>query len=277
MSTPHESGYSTPGSATQKSVTYAGYLRVDDLLKLQVPRSSPAEHDEMLFIVIHQVYELWFKCLLHEFDKVCDDLRRGNLHGAMTTFKRSRTIMKTLVGQLDILETMTPMEFSSFRDRLESASGFQSAQFRELEFLLGYKRAEYLNYFEAGSSGAIALARRLREPSVWDAFLDFLAKRGHAIPCAVLERNPEAATEPNEQVQEILFKLYKAETELSLLFELMVDFDEGLQEWRYRHVKMVERTIGFKPGTGGSSGAEFLRRTLFRSVFPDLWAIRHRL
>ncbi len=277
MSNPHESGYATPGNATQKSVTYAGYLRVDDLLKLQVPRSSPAEHDEMLFIVIHQVYELWFKCLLHELDKVCDDLRRGNLHGAMTTFKRGRTIMKTLVGQLDILETMTPMEFSSFRDRLESASGFQSAQFRELEFLLGYKRPEYLNYFEAGSSGAVALARRLRSPSVWDAFLDFLAKRGHPIPCAALERNPEAATEPDEQVQEILFKLYKAETELSLLFELMVDFDEGLQEWRYRHVKMVERTIGFKPGTGGSSGAEFLRRTLFRSVFPDLWAIRHRL
>src|SRR4026208_2189783 len=149
------------------SLTYASYLDLEKLLTLQKPRSSPPEHDEMLFIVIHQTYELWFRQLLHEFEKVRADFTAGDLYGAIHTFKRSRTIMKTLVGQIDVLETMTPMSFTSFRDRLDTASGFQSAQLRELECLLGYRRADMLKYVPAESPSRATLERRLRERSVY--------------------------------------------------------------------------------------------------------------
>lgn len=260
-----------------KALTYSSYLRIDELLSLQSLKSNPAEHDETLFIIIHQVYELWFKQLLHEFDKLKTDFSTNRLYGAMATLKRCRTIMKTLVGQLDVLETMTPMEFGSFRDRLESASGFQSAQFRELEFLLGYKRPQMVQHHVSGTPAFLALQRRLREPSIVDHFYDLLALQQCTIPPALREKDVTAPTQPHEAVQEAVLGLYRARPEFAILLELMVDFDEGLQEWRYRHVKMVERTIGSKPGTGGSSGTEFLKTTLFRPVFPDLWAIRHRL
>jgi tryptophan 2,3-dioxygenase len=256
---------------------YSTYLKLDDLLELQEPRSSPPEHDEMLFIVIHQVYELWFKLLLHEFEKVKADFSANDLFGAIHTFKRARTIMKTLVSQVDILETMTPMSFSSFRDRLETASGFQSVQFRELEFALGYKRAGTMVYHEKNPAAFDRVLRRLNERSVIDHFYDFLAQRGVDIPEAVRQRDVTAAAGPNEQVQEGIFRLYKSQPELAILFELMTDFDEGIQEWRYRHVKLVERTIGSKQGTGGSPGVPFLKESLFKPIFPDLWAIRHRL
>ena len=272
-----EKSANPPPPAPAKALTYASYLRVDELLALQTPKSDPPEHDETLFIIIHQVYELWFKQLLHEFDKVQRDFLKADLYGAMATFKRCRTIMKTLVAQLDILETMTPMEFGSFRDRLESASGFQSAQFRALEFQLGYKRPAMLQHFPAESAAHALLKRRLEAHSVVDSFYEFLAHLGHPAPCAVLDKDVTAKTQPNEQVQETLLELYAKRPDVAGLLELLFDFVEGLQEWRYRHVKMVERTIGMKPGTGGSSGAEFLRQTLFRSVFPDLWAIRHRM
>lgn len=261
------------------ALTYASYLEIDTLLRLQRPRSEPAEHDETLFIIIHQAYELWFKQLLHEFDKVAADFSAGDLYGALHTLKRCRTIMKTLVGQLDILETMTPMSFTSFRNRLESASGFQSAQFRELEFALGHKRAD-LNFaalYGADSPGYSALQRRLNARSVIDHFYDFLTTLGVAIPSELRTRNLRESNQPHAAVQEALLGLYQTRPDAVLLFELMTDFDEGLQEWRYRHVKAVERTIGNKTGTGGSSGVEFLKQTLFRPAFPDLWAIRHRL
>src|SRR5881398_2689812 len=155
-------------------LTYANYLDLEKLLTLQNPRSTPAEHDEMLFIIIHQTYELWFKQLLHEFEKIKMDFSAGDLFGAIHSFKRTRTIMKTLVGQIDILETLTPMSFRSFRDRLETASGFQSVQFRELEFLLGYKRAAMLKYHESNPAAVEVLTRRLQERSVIDCFYDFL-------------------------------------------------------------------------------------------------------
>jgi tryptophan 2,3-dioxygenase len=264
-------------SPTQKSLTYASYLRVDELLKLQTPVSDPVEHDEMLFIVIHQVYELWFRQLLHEFDKLGRDFRENRMHGAMSTLKRIRTIMKTLVGQLDVLETMTPMDFNSFRDRLESASGFQSAQFREFEFLLGYKRTPMMKYHDRKSTGYAALERRLNEPSIVDHFYVFLEHQGYKVPAELLNRDVTQPTAPHPAVQEAALQIYKTRPDVSVLLELMVDFDEGLQEWRYRHVKMVERTIGVKMGTGGSSGVDFLKKTLFMPVFPDLWEIRHRL
>ena len=259
------------------ALTYSSYLKLEELLSLQQPRSAPPEHDEMLFIVIHQVYELWFKLLLHELDKVNRDFSAGDLYGAIHTFKRARTAMKTLVGQLDILETMTPMSFTSFRDRLETASGFQSAQYREVEYLLGYKRPDMLKHLPADARAVAPLERRLSEPSVVDHFYDFLSRRGATIPERLRRKPPAAPNEPDGDVQEAILTLYRSEPSLAILFELMTDFDEGIQEWRYRHVKLVERTIGAKQGTGGSLGVEFLKQSLFKPVFPDLWAIRHKL
>jgi tryptophan 2,3-dioxygenase len=258
-------------------LTYASYLDLEKLLTLQNPRSTPAEHDEMLFIIIHQTYELWFKQLLHEFEKIKRDFSTGDLFGAIHSFKRTRTIMKTLVGQIDILETMTPSSFSSFRDRLETASGFQSVQFRELEFLLGYKRGSTLKYVRPDFPEAGRLQQLLGERTVIDHFYDFLAAHGAKIPSELKNRDLTQANEPNEHVQKEILRLYKTSPEVSILFELMTDFDEGLQEWRYRHIKLVERTIGAKKGTGGSPGVPFLKESLFKPIFHDLWAIRHEM
>ena len=258
------------------TLTYQDYLRLEQLLALQKPRSQPAEHDEMLFIVIHQVYELWFKLVLHELEKIQADLRAGDLFAAIATFKRVRTVLKTLVGQLDILETMTPLSFASFRDRLDTASGFQSVQFRELEFVLGNKKERALEVLEPGVERA-RLEKRFRDATVLDAFYRFLALRGLKVPRELLDRDVTQPTTPNEALQGEVLAAYKTQPELVILLELMTDFDEGLQEWRYRHVKLAERTIGAKRGTGGSAGVEFLKQSLFKPVFPDLWAIRHQM
>jgi len=258
-------------------VTYESYLQVDALLALQQPRSDGPEHDEMLFIVIHQVYELWFKELLHELDRVVTLLRNDEPHRAQHTLRRVLTILKVLVAQLDILETMTPLEFLSFRARLEAASGFQSNQFRQLEFLLGAKNAAALERFPAGSPGRLALERRYREPTVWDGFLHYLSREGYPIPASQLTRDctqPPAAT---SEVQQILLDVYRRDVKNTEICERLVDLDEGFAEWRYHHVRMVERTIGGRPGTGGSRGAAYLKTTLGNNLFPDLWEIRGRL
>src|SRR5438046_1101317 len=182
-------------------LTYANYLDLEKLLTLQNPRSTPAEHDEMLFIIIHQTYELWFKQLLHEFEKIKKDFSGGDLFGAIHSFKRTRTIMKTLVHQIDILETMTPSSFSSFRDRLETASGFQSIQFRELEFLLGYKRVSTLAYVKPDFPGYDRMKQRLGERTVIDHFYDFLATRRAQIPVELKNRDVTQPNGPNEGVQ----------------------------------------------------------------------------
>jgi len=257
-------------------LNYYEYLKLDQLLQLQEPRSAPPEHDEMLFIVIHQVYELWFKLLLHELEGIRVHFSDNDLYAAIAGFKRVRTVMKTLVGQLDILETMTPMSFSGFRERLETASGFQSVQYRELEFILGYKRSELARSLPAGSPGRLRLEERLRERSVVDHFYDFLAQRGVAIPTALRQRDVTLGAVPDPAVQDEIYRLYQEQPDVAILLELMTDFDEGQQEWRYRHVKVTERTIGNKIGTGGSSGVDFLKGTLFKSFFADLWAVRHR-
>ena len=258
-------------------LNYSTYLELSELLDLQHPRSTPPEHDEMLFIVIHQTYELWFKQVLHELDKAERDLSGNDLFGAIHTFGRLRTIMKVLVAQMDILETMTPMSFSSFRDRLETSSGFQSVQFRIFEFRLGYKRPEMTKYFREEDHGYRAMLRALESRTVNDHFWEFLRHRGVQVPREVLERDVRERIQPNEVVQRGLLGLYENQPELAILFERMTDFDEGIQEWRYRHVKLVERTIGAKKGTGGSLGVEFLKKSLFLPTFPDLWAIRHEL
>ena len=257
------------------AVTYNDYLQIDDLLGLQRPRS--AEHDEVLFIVIHQVYELWFKELLHEFDRVRLLLEADESHRAQHTLKRVLTILKVMVAQLDVLETMTPLEFLTFRERLEAASGFQSDQFRQLEFVLGLKSADAIARFADGSRARAALEKRFREPTIWDAFLHYLAREGYEVPAAQLSRDVTVAIEPSEDVQQILIAVYRRDPKNVELCERLVDLDEGIQEWRYRHLKMVQRTIGSKAGTGGSSGAGYLRTTLSIPAFPDLWEIRSHL
>ena len=263
--------------STDRAVTYGSYLRVDELLALQQPRSPGPEHDELLFIVIHQVYELWFKELLHELDRVRQLLTADDTHRAQHTLKRILTILKVLVAQLDILETMTPLEFLSFRARLEAASGFQSDQFRQIEFVLGAKNENAIRRFPAGTRARAALERRFAEPTVWDAFLHYLAREGYAIPASQLARDVTRPAGSSADIQEQLIALYRRDAKNAELCERLVDLDEGVQEWRYRHVKMVERTIGTKVGSGGSTGAEYLRNTVGHNLFPDLWEIRSRL
>ena len=263
--------------STDPAVTYSSYLRVDDLLTLQQPRSTGPEHDELLFIVIHQVYELWFKELLHEFDRVTRLLTDDNSTRASHTLKRILTILKVLVAQLDILETMTPLEFLSFRERLAAASGFQSDQFRQIEFVLGVRSAQSIARFPPGSRARTALESRFTQPTLWDAFLHYLSREGYALSHAQLRRDVTTPIAPDPDVQAILVAVYRNDPKNAELCERLVDLDEGFQEWRYRHLKMVERTIGSKPGTGGSSGAQYLRSTLGRNLFPDLWDIRGAL
>jgi tryptophan 2,3-dioxygenase len=257
--------------------TYTSYLRLDELLDLQTPASGGEEHDEMLFIVIHQVYELWFKQVLHE-----TDLLRGAFEGndrplALATLKRILTIFKTLVSQVDILETMTPVSFSSFRHRLDTASGFQSIQFREFEAALGARRPGMAHHIPEGSEERRRVEQRLQEPSLYSSFLRFLSLNGYAVPEEVIGRDVAESPAEDERVQQILVGIYKSDPTNRDVCERLVDLDEGIQEWRYRHVKMVQRTIGMKIGTGGSAGVEYLKNTLFKPLFPDLWAIRTSL
>jgi tryptophan 2,3-dioxygenase len=256
-------------------LTYGEYLRIPELLSLQELQSG-AEHDELLFITIHQVYELWFKQVLHELDKAGSWIEQDELVRGGHQLTRVLKILKTMVGQLDVLETMTPMEFLSFRDFLGSSSGFQSAQFRQLEFVLGLKRQMHVDRFE-GTDEHARLLERFHEPSLWARFLALLDRRGFSVPPEVLGRDASAATEPDDGVQDALVAAYRQDVELVEFCEMLTDLDEGLQEWRYRHVMMVMRTIGTKMGTGGSAGADYLRSTLFQPMFPDLWAIRTRL
>ena len=257
--------------------TYSEYLKIDELLTLQRPLSDGPEHDEMLFIVIHQVYELWFKQVLHELHHLDHLLARNDGHRARHTLKRVLTILKVMVGQLDILETMTPLEFLSFRDRLESGSGFQSYQFRELEFFLGVKSPKALDRYPPESAARKRLVGLLHGPTLWDAFLRHLAANGVAVPAAELKRDVTQRVAPSEGLRTALVEVYRTKPDLADLCERFVDLDEGLMEWRYRHVKMVQRTIGTRKGTGGSAGAEYLKTTLDQPLFPDLWAIRTEL
>jgi len=256
------------------TLTYSSYLRLDELLDLQRPVSDGPEHDETLFIIIHQVYELWFKEMLHELDHLNRLLEARDTPRALHTLKRVLTVLKVVVAQIDVLETMTPLEFLSFRDRLETGSGFQSFQFRELEFLLGQKEPKALERYPAGSEHRARLEQRLAAPTVWDAFLRYLAAEGYEVPAAHLRRDVVRPIEPSPEMQELLIGVYRSNPTVASVCERLVDLDEGVQEWRYRHVKMVQRTIGTRQGTGGSAGADYLMTTLNRAAFPDLWAIR---
>ncbi|WP_018656484.1 tryptophan 2,3-dioxygenase [Actinomadura flavalba] len=252
-------------------ITYGGYLRLDTLLSCQEPLTDA--HDEPLFIVVHQVYELWFKQILHETARLQRRLEDGDSAGTLHTARRVATILKTVVGQLDILETMTPRQFAAFRSALGTSSGFQSAQFREIEAVLGRR---------ALSPAALRDDARLRAAatrrSVFDSLLRYLARQGHPVPAAALERDTARPWTPDGAVQAVLLAVYEGEGGPAVeVCEALVDLDEGVQEWRYRHLKMVERTLGARIGTGGSAGADYLRSTLAAPAFPDLWEVRSRI
>ena len=255
------------------AITYAEYLKLDELLKLQQPLSD-GENDETLFIVIHQVYELWFKQMLHETTYLQSRFQVNDAPQILATFKRILTILKTMVSQIDILETMTPLSFLSFRTRLESSSGFQSVQFRQFEIALGKRTKASLAHHPEGSDARKKLEAEFKKPSLFDSFLHFLKTNGYAVPPALLTRDLSESTTESPELQAILLNIYRTNPMIAQICERFVDLDEGIQEWRYRHVKMVERTIGMRMGTGGSSGAEYLRATLMKPLFADLWTIR---
>ena len=246
------------------SVSYGSYLKIQDLLGLQKPLSRPAHHDEMLFIVIHQVYELWFKQVLHEIDAIAASLEEGDLLSVSKHFKRVHTIQRLLVQQVDVLETMTPHDFNQFRDNLNPASGFQSVQFRELEFACGVRRTEVLQFVELDDEQRARLARRQEAPSLYDRLKGLLRKRGFAV-------------DTHDELIETFRRIYSdelANRDLYFLLEELIDFDENFLLWRDRHVRMVERMIGHRRGTGGSSGAAYLQSTLQHRFFPELWEVR---
>jgi tryptophan 2,3-dioxygenase len=248
-------------------LSYGSYLRVDELLALQQPLSRPEHHDEMLFIIIHQVYELWFKQLLHELNGVLEALDRDELLRVAKYFRRVHTIQRLLEQQIDVLETMTPHEFNAFRDHLNPASGFQSIQFREMEFLCGVRRTETLAHIHMDGEERARLERRLQEPSLYDHVKELLARRGYAV---------EAGAPLVESFRKIYTHADEA-YDLYLLLEDLIEFDERFLLWRGRHVRMVERMIGQRMGTGGSSGAQYLNTTLAHRFFPELWEVRTHL
>jgi tryptophan 2,3-dioxygenase len=248
-------------------LSYGSYLKVDELLALQQPLSRPAHHDELLFIVIHQVYELWFKQLLHELEAAIAALDRDELLRLAKYFRRVHTIQRLLEQQVDVLETMTPQEFNAFRDHLNPASGFQSIQFREMEFLCGVRRTETLQHIETDPAQMARLQRRLGEPSLYDHVNALLARRGFATGSS------SELVESFRRIYEQSEKYY----DLYLLLEDLIEFDERFLLWRGRHVRMVERMIGARRGTGGSPGASYLQGTLVHRFFPELWEVRTHL
>jgi tryptophan 2,3-dioxygenase len=267
---------SLPPVIENPPLTYTSYLMVNELLELQRPLSEPAHHDELLFIQIHQVYEIWFKQLLHEVDAAVWNLSEDRVLPVHKILKRVTTIQDVLAAQLGVLETMTPQDFGVFRERLNPASGFQSYQFRELEYVSGSKDLRYLPFHKKNPKALKALEDRLEAPTIWDEFCGLLSRRGFDVAATT----PEADSEDSERLMVALATIYLNNEEhydLYLVCESMVDYDERFQLWRFGHVKMVERTIGMMRGTGGSSGAGYLRTTLSKRFFPELWDVRSRL
>ena len=263
-------------------LTYGEYLKVPELLSLQV--TSTTHHDEMLFIIIHQAYELWFKLILHEMEKTRSSMQEGKVLRANHFMKRVLEIMKLLVKQIHLLETMTPAEFLKFRDKLNPASGFQSVQFREVEFMAGLKNPRFINAFSGQPDLAERLQKRLEEPSLNETYFQLLRNLGYPLPKDLPSsvsneirdlEGPDAEAE--RQVMAALITIYQNPDDnltLYLLSETCVEFDLQLDLWREHHVRVVERSIGFKRGTGGSQGVAYLRSTTGRKCFPYLWDVR---
>ncbi len=249
-------------------LSYSSYLHLGELLEQQVPLAEPPAHDELLFITVHQVYELWFKVLLHELTAAREAMFEGKFWLARHLLDRAATIERVLVGQIPVIETMTPQDFLEFRSGLAPASGFQSVQFREIEFLSGAKDGPFVDRLRLPGPGERErLARRLEEPTLWDGFLAALAGRG--LDC----------TTPAALADSLLVVARDRDTfgDLWDLAEGLLLHDELSAEWRYRHVEMVERQIGARSGTGGSTGAQYLRSRLGLRFFPELWELRSAL
>jgi aminocarboxymuconate-semialdehyde decarboxylase len=266
-----------PGVPAEKpGLTYSSYLQVPELISLQHPESSPAHHDELLFIIIHQTYELWFKQILHELDAVIANLQSSQVYEAARLLRRCTEIMRVLVEQFTILETMLPTHFLAFRGKLKPASGFQSEQFREVEFLCGLKDEKMLRYHEPTLEAHASLARRLREPSLRDVLFEAVSSLGVS-PAVPADASAEDRFSANAQAIRCLYADENHYRDWIDVCERLTEFDELTVSWRLRHIQMVERTIGVRMGTGGSSGASYLKHTLDKKFFPELWEARTML
>ena len=277
---PAENKTGEPAAYGDSQLTYNDYLKVPDLLQLQSLLSDPPHHDEMLFIVIHQAYELWFKLILHELEQAIDLMQKRQVLQARHFLHRVVKITQLLVSQIHILETMTAADFLQFRDRLKPASGFQSLQFREIEFLAGLKDRRYIRNFDNRPHEAAVLERRFEEIDLRSAYYQMLRDLGLEIPADVSRETLEQDAEARSRLLNALKAIYQkpiAEMPLYVLSESLVDFDQQLSLWRHHHVQVVERIIGKKRGTGGSSGVSYLQTTTDKRCFPYLWMVRTEL
>ncbi|WP_353807832.1 tryptophan 2,3-dioxygenase [Agromyces sp. SYSU T00194] len=258
-------------------MSYGGYLELEQVLSAQHPVSRPEHHDELLFIIQHQTTELWLKLMLHELRTARDLLRHDELAPALKCIARVKHIQRTLTEQWSVLATLTPTEYSQFRDFLGNASGFQSYQYRAVEFVLGNKNAKMLTVFENDPAATALLREALESPSLYDEFLRLLARAGYPVPEAVLDRDVTRAWTFQPELVSMFTAIY-ADTEHHWsayeTCEELVDLEDNFQFWRFRHLKTVERIIGMKTGTGGSSGAPFLQKALQLTFFPELYAVR---
>ncbi|WP_243039039.1 tryptophan 2,3-dioxygenase [Dyella sedimenti] len=261
-------------------LTYGGYLRLDQLLSAQHPLSDPPHHDEMLFIVQHQVAELWMKLLIHELEAAIAHLRRDELDPTLKILARVKQVQRQLFEQWAVLETLTPSEYLEFRGVLGSSSGFQSLQYRHIEFLLGNKDAQLLPVFAYDPSAQAALRAVLEAPSLYDAFLAYLARHGHAVPADLLQRDWSRPYQRHEGLLPVFKRIYENRAAYwpeYHMCEQLVDVEGSFQLWRFRHMKTVERIIGHRRGTGGSSGVAFLKKALDLEFFPELLDVRTEL
>jgi len=261
----------------QGRLTYGGYLRLDALLSAQQTLSQPPHHDEMLFIVQHQVAELWMKLIIHELKAAIEHLHRDDIDPCLKILARVKHVQRQLYEQWGVLETLTPAEYLEFRDILGSSSGFQSLQYRQIEFLLGNKNEQMLAVFAYDPAAQAALREVLEAPSLYDEFLAYLARRGHAVPAELLARDWTQPYQRNEGLLPVLKRIYENRAEHwpeYYMCEQLVDVEGQFQQWRFRHMKTVERIIGHRRGTGGSSGVAFLKKALELEFFPELLDVR---
>lgn len=258
-------------------MTYSGYLQLDGLLTAQKPLSDPPHHDEMLFIIQHQTTELWFKLLIHELRAATDMVKRDELEPTFKILARVKNILAQLINQWTVLSTLTPSEYAEFRHVLGPASGFQSVQYRLFEFLLGNKDRRLLEFHRHRPQDHAALQEALNSPSLYDEFLRLLSRRGRPVPREVLERDVAEPPERHPGVIEVFRTIYEdpeGAWDAYEMCEKLVDVDEQVALWRFRHLKVVERIIGYKRGTGGSAGVAFLRSLVQHNFFQELWDVR---
>jgi tryptophan 2,3-dioxygenase len=263
-----------------RRMSYSSYLGLEQLLSTQHPVSTPEHHDELLFIVQHQTTELWLKLVLHELTDACRLLRENELQPALKRIARVKHIQRTLTDQWSVLATLTPTEYAQFRMFLGNSSGFQSWQYRAVEFTLGNKDARMLRVFENDASAHELLSDILNAPTLYDEFLRYLARAGFAVPGGVLDRDVTRAYRMSDELVPVIKQIYENAQEHWSEYEAceeLVDLEDNFQFWRFRHLKTVQRTIGMKTGTGGSSGVPFLQKALDIQFFPELYAVRTQI